>query len=69
MSYQRKPIGSPCSLCGEPVGDEAIAVRTLTNTLPYTPKIWHRTCFEQRQARPVARSPQEAVCGSAARAG
>jgi hypothetical protein len=60
MAYQRKPIGSNCSLCGQPVGDEAIAVRTLTNTLPYTPKIWHRTCFEQRTARQAARPSQEA---------
>jgi hypothetical protein len=59
MAYKHKSIGSPCSLCGEPVSDEAVAVRTLTNTLPYTPKIWHRVCFEQRKAMPVAR-PQEA---------
>ena len=60
MSYQRKPIGSPCTLCGEPVGDEAVAVRTLTSTLPYTPKIWHRPCFERRQTRQVARPQLEA---------
>jgi hypothetical protein len=48
MSYQRKPLGSPCAHCGEPVDDEVIAVRTLTTTLPYTPKIWHRACFEER---------------------
>jgi hypothetical protein len=60
MSYQRKPIGTPCSLCGAPVRDEAIAVRSLTNTLPYTPKIWHRPCYEQRNARQVAQPQQEA---------
>ena len=48
MAYQRKPLNSPCALCGESVADEATAVRTLTNTLPYTPKIWHRPCFEAR---------------------
>jgi hypothetical protein len=63
MAYQRKPINSPCSLCGGPVSDEAVAVRTLTSTLPYTPKIWHRVCFEQRNARPVARLPQEVRAG------
>jgi hypothetical protein len=63
MAYQRKPIHSPCSLCGGSVSDEAVAVRTLTSTLPYTPKIWHRACFEQRNARPVAHLPQEMRAG------
>jgi hypothetical protein len=46
MSYQRKPLGSQCWLCAQPVTDEKVAVRTLNNVLPYTPKIWHRSCFE-----------------------
>jgi hypothetical protein len=25
-------------------------VRTLNNYLPYIPKIWHRPCFERRNA-------------------
>jgi hypothetical protein len=50
MAYQRKPLGSPCHLCGEPVTDEKTAVRTLNNYLPYIPKIWHRPCFERRNA-------------------
>jgi hypothetical protein len=49
MAYQRKPIGSPCSRCGQPVAEERVAVRTLTNYLPYTPKIWHRPCFEEHK--------------------
>lgn len=49
MSYQRKPLGSPCSRCGQPVTDETAAVRTLNNFLPYTPKIWHRPCFEEHK--------------------
>jgi hypothetical protein len=52
VSYQRKPIGSPCAGCGAPVASEPVAVRTLTRTLPYTPKIWHRPCFEAH--RPAA---------------
>jgi hypothetical protein len=51
MSYQRKSIGSPCAHCGAPVSSEGVAVRTLTRTLPYTPKIWHRDCFEARKAQ------------------
>jgi len=50
MAYQRKPLGSPCYGCGEPVKDESVAVRTLNNYLPYTPKIWHRPCFEAKKA-------------------
>lgn len=50
MSYQRKPIGSPCARCGAPVDVEDVAVRTLTRTLPYTPKIWHRGCFEAQKS-------------------
>ncbi len=58
MSYQRKPLGSPCAHCGAPVEAEAVAVRTLTRTLPYTPKIWHRDCFEDRKTRaPAAAQP------------
>ena len=62
MSYQRKPPGSPCSRCGQPVMDEKVAVRTLNTFLPYTPKIWHRACFEEhkRGAAPrpvVTRAP------------
>jgi len=63
MSYQRKPIGSPCSLCGEPVSDEGVAVRTLTRTLPYIPKIWHRPCFEAHKAsdqKPVQQAAKAA---------
>jgi hypothetical protein len=54
VSYQRKPIGSPCAQCGRPVEAEDVAVRTLTRTLPYTPKIWHRACFEAQKARAAA---------------
>lgn len=56
MSYQRKPIGSPCAGCGAPVQSETVAVRTLTRTLPYTPKIWHRGCYDASRAgvRPAA---------------
>jgi hypothetical protein len=57
MSYQRKPIGSPCAGCGAPVSEEGSAVRTLTRTLPYTPKIWHRPCFATHQAAQVAPQP------------
>lgn len=58
MSYQRKSIGSPCAACGAPVQSETIAVRTLTRTLPYTPKIWHRGCYDASKAgaRPAAAS-------------
>lgn len=49
MSYQRKPLGSPCSRCGQPVTSEQVAVRTLNNFLPYVPKIWHRPCFEEHK--------------------
>jgi hypothetical protein len=58
MSYQRKPLGSPCAACGTPVEAEGLAVRTLTRTLPYTPKIWHRACFEAQKApTAVAQAP------------
>ena len=50
MAYQRKPIGSPCQRCGDPVTEEKAAVRTLNNYLPYVPKIWHRACFEVHRA-------------------
>ncbi len=49
MAYQRKPIGSPCSRCGQPVDEERVAVRTLNRTLPYVPKIWHRGCFAEHE--------------------
>jgi hypothetical protein len=54
MSYHRQPIGSPCSLCGRPVAEESVAVRTLTGSLPYVPKIWHRPCFELKTQRRAA---------------
>lgn len=54
MSYQRKPLGSPCAACGAPVDAEGLAVRTLTRTLPYTPKIWHRACFEAQKTLAAA---------------
>ncbi len=56
MAYQRRPIGSPCSRCGQPVTDEKVAVRTLNNYLPYTPKIWHRPCFEEQKRETAPRS-------------
>ena len=63
MSYQREPIGAPCALCAAPVADEDTAVRTLSRTLPYTPKIWHRRCFEAQRAgrRQAAASPRGAT--------
>jgi hypothetical protein len=64
MAYQRKPLNSPCALCGKPVAEEAIAVRTLTTTLPYTPKIWHRPCYEARpQAAPPPVRQARVACG------
>jgi hypothetical protein len=69
MSYQRKPLGSACARCARPVEVEAVAVRTLTRTLPYTPKIWHRPCFEAHRAleataQPAA-APVRVACGGA----
>ncbi len=64
MSYQRKPLGSPCSRCGQPVTDEKVTVRTLNNFLPYTPKIWHRACFEEHKrqtATPSIGAPAPAL--------
>ena len=56
MSYQRKPLGSPCSRCGQAVTDEKVAVRTLNNVLPYTPKIWHRSCFDAHKRETASAS-------------
>jgi hypothetical protein len=66
MSYQRKPIGSPCAHCGQPVEAEPVAVRTLTRTLPYTPKIWHRGCFEAHKAAQAAGAQPAAAPARAA---
>lgn len=66
MSYQRKALGSVCSGCGQPVTDEKVAVRTLNNFLPYTPKIWHRPCFDAHKretATPSVRAPVPAAAG------
>jgi len=41
------------------VNDESVAVRTLNNFLPYTPKIWHRPCFEAKKA---AQQPVQQHC-------
>jgi len=38
------------------VTDEKVAVRTLNNYLPYTPKIWHRPCFEEQKRETAPRS-------------
>ncbi len=69
MSYQRKPIGSPCAGCGAGVESETVAVRTLTRTLPYTPKIWHRACFEAHRAAQEAGQAANAPAPAYARAG
>jgi hypothetical protein len=33
-----------------------VAVRTLTNYLPYTAKIWHRPCFDEHKRETAAAS-------------